>query len=222
MRQTGSAAHGGTLAEHDGGGESGRTGTHVHHRAAGEVKSAHLHEPAAAPHPVGHGAVHHEQPQRGEEQHGLKVNAFGVRAGNERGRERGEHALEGHEGKRRNGAAVERLLAHAEEHDVFKTADKAVNVGTEGQRVAYDGPDQRAYAEKNKAVHGGGKHVARGHESAVEQSECRHHKHDQHGADKNKTGISSVHRYFLLHPERQILFLTMHKPCQLTKNNSTR
>ena len=221
MGQSRATSHGGTLAEHDGGGKSGGAGTHVHHGAAGEVKGAHLHEPASAPHPVGHGAVHHKQPERGKEKHGLEVYALGIRAGDERGSQRGEHALEGHERKRRDGTAFQRLLAHAEKHDVLKAADKSVNVRTERQRVAHKGPEQRAHAEKNKTVHGGGKHVAGSHEPAVEQSERRHHEHDQHGADKNKTRIGSVHRYFLLHPERQILHSCLHIPCQFRKNNPT-
>ena len=52
------------LAEHQRGDQRGHAGVHVHDDAAGEIHHAELREPAAAPHPVAHGQVDQQQPQR--------------------------------------------------------------------------------------------------------------------------------------------------------------
>ena len=79
--------------------------------SAGEIEGGDLapggsEETVLAPDHVCHGQVHNQNPQDHEQQHAGKFHALGDGAGDERGRDDGEHQLVDHERALRNGAGV--------------------------------------------------------------------------------------------------------------------
>lgn len=141
--------------------EAARRRGHVNHRSTREVHSAHLGHPAAAPHPVGHGAIHEKQPQYGKKQHCREVDTLGIRTGYERQRQYGKHALEEHKKQWRNAAGGSGTLhVHAAQQNMRKTAYDPAEVWTKSKRIPHNEPQYRYNAHRNETVHGGGEHIA--------------------------------------------------------------
>ena len=121
--------------------EAARRRGHVNHRSTREVHSAHLGHPAAAPHPVGHGAIHEKQPQYGKKQHCREVDTLGIRTGYERQRQYGKHALEEHKKQWRNAAGGSGTLhVHAAQQNMRKTAYDPAEVWTKSKRIPHNEP----------------------------------------------------------------------------------
>ena len=163
-------------------------------RAAGEVESAHLGHPAAAPDPVGHGTVDDQQPQGGEEQEAGEFDALGKRAGDQRRGDDGKHALEDHEGQVRD--VVDPFLGRlsdAVKEGKVEVADDAADVAAKGQAVAHDGPQHGHGAEQDVGVHERAKDVLGADHAAVEKSQARRHEHDQGRRNEHESGICRVH-----------------------------
>jgi hypothetical protein len=159
----------------------------VHHSTAREIEAGEtpaqrgVEQAALAPDHVGHGAVDNQRPQNHEQQHGPEFHALGKCAGDERGRDDGEHQLVDHEGLERDGRRIVAvgLRTHAPQEDVVQATDEAV-AGAEGEAVADNGPKDRNHGHHGKTLDHGSEDVLFAHQAAVEEREARsgHHQHE--------------------------------------------
>ena len=110
-------------AQHDRRHKGRDAGVDVHDGAAGKVERAPREEPAVRrPHPVADRAVDHQRPQRDEQQVGAEAHALDDGAGDQRGGDDREGALEAHEQHVRDRALG--LEVHATEQRMVQPADE--------------------------------------------------------------------------------------------------
>ena len=150
--------------------------------------------PAAAPHPVCQRVVNQGAPQQAEDQEGGKLHALGKGAGDERRRDGGEHALEGHERQVRDGIRVRAGLApYPRQAEVVQVADDAADVRAKGKAIAPQHPLHANQGQQNETLHQGGEHVLAAHQAAVEQRQARRHHHqDEHRRGQHPGGVAGA------------------------------
>ena len=100
------------------------------------------------PRPSGRRAVDDQRPEREKQQVGVEPHPLDNRTGDERHGDDGERALVGHEEDVWNRTL--RLEAHVPEQQVAQAADVR-RAGSEGQRVASQGPDKPDGAQRRRS-----------------------------------------------------------------------
>jgi hypothetical protein len=166
-------------SKHDGGDQCSRSAGGMYHDAARKILDAHRCHPTAAPHPMCHRGIDHQNPEHTEECPCAELHAFCEGAGDERGRDHCEHALVDGECTGRNRASD--LTQDPGEAEMFQSADEPAEWPggrTERQGVAGEYPDNRDDACGEHALHDRGQYVLCAHHAAVEQRQPR--SHEQH------------------------------------------
>ena len=134
---------GAPLAEEKYGGEGCHARKHVNHNAARKVQHAVVSHPAAAPDHVHKWVVDNQLPGHQEHEPGLECHAVGERAGDQGGRDDGEHQLIG--GKQVNGNPQPRVDVSdgdaRQQQEVSWVPDDAADVASEAERVADRHPE---------------------------------------------------------------------------------
>jgi hypothetical protein len=171
----------------------------VDDRAAGEVEGTQLEEPAVGgPDPVGERRVDEDRPEDGEEDEGTEPLALGEGAGDERGRDGGEHELEAGEEDERDRDAVDRARLGTDVHEAeeVEPADETEtgDVRAEGDGEPDEHPDDADEGEAEEAVHDRGQDVLATDEPAVEEGEAGQHHHDHRRGDEQPGGVATVDR----------------------------
>ena len=103
------------LADDPGSGNCGHTGVDVDNGTAREVEGAvaKVSDPASAPDPVCDGGVDDGDPYHEEDQVGRELEALDEGAGDERGRDDGEHHLEDNEQQRWDAVVLQVIDVYA-------------------------------------------------------------------------------------------------------------
>ena len=183
------------LAEHDGADQGGGRRVDVDDGAAGKVKGV-AGEPAATPYPVANREVDQGNPQNCEGQEGGELHALGKGAGDQRRGDDGEHQLKGAEQQVGDGGgAGGGVEADTGQAGKIQVADKAADIGAEGQRVAVKHPDDRDDAQADEALHDGAQNVLGADQTAIEQGQARGHQHDQGRSDEHEGNVTCIHSH---------------------------
>ncbi len=183
--------------ENEGRDERGDAGADMDDGAPGEVDGAEVAEPAAfTPDPMSDRRVDQERPQQREEDESLELLPFGEGTRDESRRDDGEHHLEGHVGRARDGGRVlcQRSGTDAAEADVVEPADDApaVDVLAERQGEAEENPRNADESQDEDAVHDRAEDVLATDEAAVEERQPGRHQHDERGRGQDPGGVAGV------------------------------
>ena len=172
--------------------EGGEAGGHLDRDAAREVERAAVEEEAAAEDPVGEHGVDEDRPQDQEEEVGREAHPLDHGAGDERGRDDAEAALEGEEDEVRDRLPLGiGLEADVLEEGVAEVADEAAALA-EGERVADERPADRHHAERGDRHHERVEGVLRANEPGVEDAEADGHEEDHRGRHQHPGGIARI------------------------------
>jgi len=155
---------------------------------------------------MGEGIIDEGGPEKNEDAPCGKLDPLGHRTGDECHGDHGEHALEHGEDIFGDGTGLGRhvleqgidrvaILEGDEpvEHRLGKVADQAADrIGSEGQRVADDGPLDTDDPHGHKGVHEGGEDVLGADHTAVEERQAGQHKEDHGTGDENPGGVARI------------------------------
>ena len=134
-------------------------------------------------------------PQHKELQIAPEIESPRERAGDERGRDDGEHELIDEEQDEGHSARIVRAGGRAyfvQSEVIAEVADNAVHTGTKSKAEAAEDPDDSNDAHGDEALHHDGEHVLAPHKAAVEEGQSRRHEADQSRTEQYEGSIASI------------------------------
>ena len=174
----------------------------VHDDAASEIEHTVRLQNSAAPHHVGYREIHQQQPRHEKEQIRLEGHTIREGAGNECGRDLGEHHLIRHEDDQRNRRRPGERCGGVDtlEEGEVEVSDDAADVrirraavaAAEGHRIATHHPQHGRHAHRNEALQHDRQHVFPSDESPVEEGKPRRHEHDEARRHEHERDVASV------------------------------